>query len=106
MSQFLLFVEINNKNYPIHEFRNLEEINESTNDIEHKLKLIKFKTKDSKFQSKVVKLNITEKINKAKQIILPHNLRITNPDQKICVKKSRKFSGKMLIKIQMRIKNK
>lgn len=82
----------------------MEELSESHNEIDQNLKLIQLKAKDKRFKAKVVKLSLTEKINTANQIILPSKLKIINPEQVICTKKSFAFKGKLLIKIELRIK--
>lgn len=101
-----MYIEKNNKNYVVPKFENLEDLCETNNEIEQNLKELKFKARGIVKNKKVIKLDIIKGITQAREINLATNLNIINPNNKICEKKSKHFKGKMLIKIEMRIRNK
>lgn len=89
----------------IHEFFNIEEINESLLDVNSNLKLLRFEFIPDYFEKKYffAILNCSEKrVYFNKDIITSSELKIVNPDDTLLNKISNKTCLKILIKLEMR----
>jgi DNA-directed RNA polymerase alpha subunit len=97
------FVKLNTF-YKIHEFFNIEEINESLLDITSNFKFLRFEFMPDSFEKKCffAVLNCSEKGNYLnKDLVIPSELTITNPNGYLLSKISSKICLKILVKLEM-----
>lgn len=92
--------------YKIHEFFNIEEINENLLDISSNFKFLRFEFMPDYFEKKCffAVLNCSEKgtyLNK--DLVIPSELIISNPDGYLLSKLSSKICLKILVKLEMRL---
>ena len=93
----------NNFNIIIIKFENIEEIEETRSKIQYNLSKIRFQTKNTKFNKKIICVDLNEKENRTGKIKLPELITITNSEQLICRQKTTNTKKKLLVKIEMRL---
>jgi hypothetical protein len=100
-----------NKNiyYPVNEFVDVHEIKENFNEITENLGKVEFRINIRNFHKRIICLNLQADkeitIIKAEKIFMPNIAKVLNTQQEILTIKPNKITIKLLLKLEVRIKN-